>query len=236
MLKDDLNIIQAAEAAGDATREDRDRIGQFRLPHIPSRQHQLLDQGQRCSFYMAGSRGHQNLFQPMGFTAYQAGITGRRCPDDRIEDKRFRRYASVLIDPNDPQNNAQSLMWGHDIFLIRITPEMLGGAEIPKGFAIENGVIAFRLMPGVTVEQVDKAVSRMLAARSVNTFLGSGDGQKRMAEAGHDPRLRLHTAYSDIGRSPRYSLAEEVYLIRPKREMAKLIKALADTLSGLVAR
>ncbi len=232
MANDDRRTSDHADAWGASAVGD---ASCFPLPPIPSRAHQKLDIGQRCAFYLAGSRAHQHLLQPLGVTAFQCGVTGRRSIPDRIRDKQDRRYASILMDPADRQSNAQCLMWGHDIFLMRITPRLLGDAPIPHGFAISDGVVAFRLKPGVTVEQVDKAVSRMLAGRSVNAYLDTADGRARMVEAGLDPRLRLHTAYTDIGRT-RYSLAEEVYLLRPKREMAKLLQALAATLADLIVR
>ncbi len=55
-----------------------------------------------------------------------------------------------------------------------------------------------------------------------------------MAEAGYDPPHRLTTVYTDIGREPRYSLAEEIYLIRPKRELQALLDAVAGALDGIL--
>jgi hypothetical protein len=236
MLKEDHttnNIAHHANPIADATSPE---TSSFSLSPIPSRRHQKLDVGQHCALYLAGSRAHQHLFQPMGFTAFQCGVSGRRSISDRIEDKRYRRYGSILLDTNNRERNAQCLMWGHDIFLVRITPEMLGEMEIPNGFAITDGVITFRIRPNITIEHIDKAVSRMLANRSVNTFLDTKDGQERMLATGHDPNLRLHTAYTNIGRAPRYSLAEEVYLLRPKREMPQLLQTLAKTLADLIVR
>ena len=207
----------------------------FPLPPIPSRQHQRLDEGTRLAIYIAGSRAHQHFLQPMGMTAYQVGVTGRRSFHDRIEDKRHHRYGSILMNPRAPEAGSYSLRCGDDICLIRIFDDMLRGVTIPVGLAVVDGVMEVRLLPGITTEEADKRISRMLAPRSLNRYLATLDGQKRMAEAGYDPRHRLTTAYTDIGREPRYSLAEEIYLIRPKRELQRLLDAVAEALSGSIS-
>ena len=112
---------------------------------------------------------------------------------------------------------------------------MLQGVTTPPGLAVTDGVIEVRLSLGITTEEADKRISRMLAPRSVNRYLAKADGQKRMAEAGYDPKHRLTTGYTDIGRKPRYSLAEEIYLIRPKRELQRLLDAVAEALSGSIS-
>jgi hypothetical protein len=204
----------------------------FPLPHIPSRQHQRLDEGTKLAIYIAGSRAHQHFLQPMGMTPFQIGVTGRRNVDDRILDKRRRRYGSILMDPHAPEADAHCLMWGHDVCLIRIWDEMLEDVAVPHGLAIIDGVIEVRLKSGITTEEADKRISRMLAPRSVNRYLETLDGQKRMEEAGYNTSHRLTTAYTDIGPEPRYSLAEEIYLIRPKRELQALLDAMAAALDG----
>ena len=152
----------------------------FPLPPIPSRQHQRLDEGTRLAIYIAGSRAHQHFLQPMGMTGYQIGVTGRRNVDDRIEDKRRRRYGSILMDPHAQEAGSRCLRWGHDICLIQIWDEMLLGVTIPPGLTVVHGVIEVRLLSGTTTEEADKRVSRMLAPRSVNRYLETPDGQTRM--------------------------------------------------------
>ena len=154
--------------------------------------------------------------------------------DDRIEDKRRLRYGSILMDPRNPENGSQCLCLGHDICLIRIWKEMLLGVTIPPGLAIVDGVVEVRLLPEITIEQADKRISRMLAPRSLNRYLETPDGQKRMAEVGYNPRHLLTTAYTDIGPKPRYSPAEEIYRIRPKRELQALLDAVAASLLGTI--
>ena len=206
----------------------------FPLPPIPSRQHQRLNEGTQLAIYIAGSRAHQHFLQPMGMTAYQVGVTGRRSFHDRIEDKRHRRYGSILMDPRAPEAGSCSLRCGDDICLIRIFDDMLRGVTIPAGLAVVDGVIKVRLLPGITTEEADKRVSDMLAPRSLNLYLGTPDGQRRMVDAGYDPQHRLTTEYTDIGRKPRYSLAEEIYLIRPKRELQGLLDAVEEALRGRI--
>ncbi len=170
----------------------------------------------------------------MGMTAYQIGVTGRRSVDDRIENKRRRRYGSILMDQRNPENGSQCLFWGHDVCLIRIWKEMLEGVTIPPGLAIIDGVIEVRLLPDITIKQADKRISRMLAPRSLNRSLENPDRQKRMAEVGYNPRHLLTTAYTDIGAEQRYSPAEEIYLIRPKRELQALLDVVAAALQGAI--
>ena len=214
---------------------DKFETPSFPLPRIPSRQHQRLDEGTKLAIYIAGSRAHQHFLQPMGMTAFQVGVTGRRNVEDRIEDKRHRHYGSTLMDPREPDAGSHCLRWGHDICLIKIWNKMLQGVTIPPGLSIVDGVIEVRLFPGITTEEADKRISRMLAPRSVNRYLATPDGQKRMEQAGYDPNHRLTTAYTDIGREPRYSLAEEIYLIRPKWEMQGRLNTVAEALSGYIA-
>ncbi len=236
MLKDDRNSTREADHdnAHDDREEDQAQNASFPLPAIPSRKHQQLDLGTKLAIYIAGSRAHQHFLQIMGMTAYQIGVTGRRSVADRIEDKRRRRYGSILMDPRHSENGSQCLCWGHDVCLIRIWKEMLAGVTIPHGLAIIDGVIEVRLLPAITIEQADNRISRMLAPRSLNRYLETPDGQKRMVEVGYNPRHLLTTAYTDIGPEPRYSPAEEIYLIRPKRELQALLDALAAALQGAI--
>ena len=108
---------------------------------------------------------------------------------------------------------------------------MLQGVTIPAGLSIDNGVVAVMVRPGVTVEQVDKLLSHALKDRDLNRYLGTADGQRRMRDAGHDARHRVMTRYSDIGTHTRLSLAQEIFLIRPRRELQALLDLIASILS-----
>jgi hypothetical protein len=234
MLNGQITATITDTMHGSISADSQPGIPAFPLPHIPSRKQQRLDLGTKLSVYIAGSRAMQHFLQPLGLTAYQIGVTGRRNVDDRILDKRRRRYGSILMDPCAPEAGSQCLRWGHDICLIKIWDEMLVGITVPNGLAIVDGVIETRLKPGVTIEQADKKISRILADRSVNRYLETPDGQKRMIDAGYDPRHRLTTAYAEIGTQPRYSLAEEIYLVRPKRELQGLLDAISGALDGCI--
>lgn len=202
----------------------------FPLAPIPSRQHQSLDQGSKLAIYLAGSRATEQFLKPLGVTAYQIGLTGRRHVDDRILDKRKRRYGSILADPHNPADSPVELPLGGDVFLTRIDDAMLQGTTIPAGLSIDNGVVTFMVKPGVTVEQVDKLLSNALKDRDLNHYLGTGEGQRRMRQAGHNPRHRVMTRYSDIGTHTRLSLAQEIFLIRPRRELKGLLDLIAHIL------
>ncbi len=206
----------------------------FPLPPIPSRSKQGLHAGQRIAIYFAGSRAIQHGVQPLGVTAFICGVTGRRYVDERILDKRKRRYASVLADPNNPKAAAKELVGGGDIFLMPITDAMLVGVKIPVGLAISKGVIEARLKPGIVVEDADKAVANALAHRSLNRYLATSDGKRRLSETGIPVNHRFCTKYSDIGPEIRLSEAHEVFCIRPMRELQGLLNVIALGLGGLI--
>ncbi len=219
-------VVHPDAPAGDTTL--------FPLPPIPSRTAQTLDAGQRISVYIAGSRAVQHGVQPLGITAYLCGVTGRRYVFERILDKRHRRYGAVLADPRRPEEGARSLVGGGDVFLVRITDEMLIGVKMPAGLAVVDGVIEARLQLGATVEDADKALSRALAPRSLNAYLATDDGQQRLREAGISTAFRFCTLYSDIGPAPRLSEAHELFLVRPRREMQGLLDAISAALAGWI--
>ena len=204
----------------------------FPLSPIPSRKHQSLDQGSKLAIYLAGSRATEQFLKALGVTAYQIGLTGRRHVENRILDKRKRRYGSILADPHNPADNPVELPLGGDVFLTRIDDAMLKGVTIPAGLSIDNGVVTFMVEPGVTVEQIDKLLSHALKDRDLNQYLGTDDGQRRMRQAGHNPRHRVMTRYSDIGTHTRLSLAQEIFLIRPRRELQALLDLIASILAN----
>ncbi len=206
----------------------------FPLAPIPSRMQQGLGAGQLLRIYIFGSRALHHILQILGVTAYIIGVTSRRDINERIVDKSRRAYASTLADPTDPEAGSRCIIGGNDVFLERITDAALAGVEVPKGLAIVDGVIEVRLLPGVTVEDADKAVAQVLAGRSLNRYLDSPDGQKRLIEAGIPPAFRFCTLYTDIGPEPRLSVAQEVFLIRPKRELQALLDAIAQALAGRI--
>jgi hypothetical protein len=222
------SITNSATAAG------KPCIPAFPLPFIPTQRQQRLDVGARMAVYIAGSRAHEAFLKPLGVTAFQIGVTGRRDVAARISDKRKRRYGALLVDPHNPENEAQCLMLGGDVFLSAIDDDMLDGITVPTGLATMDGVITFRVQPGTSVEQVEPLLNNALAPRSLNRFLATVEGQNRMRQAGFNPRHWLMTAYTDVGRNPRYSIAEEVFLIRPRREIQGLLDLIAVTVGKLL--
>ncbi len=207
----------------------------FPLAPIPSRARQGLEAGQLLRIYIFGSRALHHALQILGVTAYIIGVTSRRDVKERILDKSLRAYASTLADPAHPDAGSRCIVGGNDVFLERITDAVLASVQVPNGLAIVDGVIEVRLLPGVTVEAADKAVAQVLAGRSLNRYLGTPDGQKRLIEAGIPPSFRFCTLYDDIGPAPRLSAAQEVFLIRPKRELQALLDAIAQALAGRIA-
>jgi hypothetical protein len=75
------------------------------------------------------------------------------------------------------------------------------------------------------VSKTEKLFQKLLKERNLNTFLKSDDGQRRLKELGLPRSTRLFTDYTDIGKVRR-SLACEIFLIRPQRELAVLLRAL----------
>jgi hypothetical protein len=53
--------------------------------------------------------------------------------------------------------------------------------------------------------------------------------------AGYDPKARLHTSYTLMTPRPRLSLAKELYLIRPQRELFGLVQTIAAVATRLRA-
>lgn len=206
----------------------------FSLPPIPSRRAQGLDAGQRGAMYVLASTPLRDFLQPLGITGYKAGLTGRRDVDERIKDLRLRRYASILAPLHDREQTIHNHPLANEWFLSRL-PDPAVNAEtselmrqIPESHFVD-GVIEFRIPPGVTVEALEKKFQRLLEPRNLNGFLASEDGRKRLAGVKLPENTRLFTDYTDLGKVRR-SLACEIFLVRPQRELAVLLRALCVAL------
>ena len=209
----------------------RAQNSEFSLPPIPSMRRQRLQHGIPVVLYGMGATPVRDFMQPLGATSYKVGLYARRYLTAKIEDLRLRRYASVVAPLSDRMAALAQHPLGNEWFLTRL-PDPTADPQTQALFAqlreaeYVDGVIRFRLDPGLRLADTEKRFQRMLAPRNLNAFLGSEDGQARLREAGLPPDTRLFTDYTDIGRNVRRSLACELFLIRPQRELAVLLRAL----------
>jgi hypothetical protein len=225
----------------------------FSLPPIPSMAHQRLEGGaHHASLYLAGATHLRDFCQPLGVTAFKIGITGNRDAQARIEDLRRKQYGSLLLTPDQtasgkrtpdgaptpshPPNLPPALASANEWFLIPLSPDWLAGFDMPSGTALKGNTLAISVPAGITTEALDKAVHDLLRPRSLRTYLQTDEGRSRMIAAGHDPAAWLHTSYSLMTRQHRISAAEEIYLLRPRRELPALFTALGGLLKGLKIR
>ena len=206
----------------------------FALPPIPPRRVQGLDQGVAACLYGAGGTAPRDFLQPLGVTGFKFGLTSRRTALERISDLRRKRYGSIVANENNRDVTILNHARGDEWFLSPLEspaddPEITAVLAAIPGGQIGGGVISFRLPPGVDLASLDQCYQAILAPRNLNAFLSSSDGRKRLQEVGLPAGARLFTDYLLIG-EPRRSLASELYLIRPRRELAVLIAALAEAL------
>ena len=205
---------------------------QFELPHIPSMRAQGLDKGVLMAMYLFGSTGLRDFLQPIGASGFKAGLSGRKLIEGRLCDVRLRGYASIVAPLHDRASAIQIHPLAKEWFLTRL-PDPNGDPEAMRLMGqltdakYHEGVIQFRLPQGLRISEVEKRFQALLAPRNLNTFLASKTGQKRLEKVGLDPTARLFTDYTDMGcRNPRRSLVCEIFLVRPQRELAVLLKAL----------
>jgi hypothetical protein len=225
----------------------------FSLPAIPSMAHQKLEGGaHHASLYLAGATHLRDFCQPLGVTAFKIGITGNRDAQARIEDLRRKRYGSLLLTPDEvaagrPKSKESpiavcqtdlppALASANEWFLIPLSPDWLAGFDMPQGMALKGNTLAMTVPAEITTEVLDKAVHELLRPRSLRSYLQTDEGRSRMIAAGRNPAAWLHTSYSLMTQKYRISAAEELYLLRPRRELPALIIALGRLLSDLKAR
>jgi hypothetical protein len=225
----------------------------FSLPPIPSMAHQRLEGGaHHASLYLAGATHLRDFCQPLGVTAFKIGITGNRDAQARIEDLRRKRYGSLLLTPDQvtssgrasngaptpshPPDLPPALASAIEWFLIPLSPDWLAGFNMPSGTALKGNTLAISVPAGITTEALDKAVHDLLRPRSLRTYLQTDEGRGRMIAAKRDPAAWLHTSYSLMTQERRISATEEIYMLRPRRELPALITALGGLLQGLKDR
>lgn len=203
---------------------------QFELPHIPSMKAQGLDNGVLIALYLLGSTALRDFMQPIGATAYKAGLTARRYLDQKILDLGLRGYASIIAPANDRAHEIAKHPLSREWFLTRLPDPAADEAALElmrllPDAVYRDGIIQFRLAPGLAIADVEKRFQAFLEPRNLNTFLSTDAGKKRLKKAGLPESARLFTDYNDIGRIRR-SLACEIFLVRPQRELVVLLQAL----------
>jgi hypothetical protein len=204
-----------------------DTAALFPLEPPPPLAAQRLNRGlHEMAVYLLGATHLRDFLKPLGVTAWKAGVTGCREAERRALDCRRKAYASILKRPNEPADLGRALENGHEWFIAPLRQEWMGGRRLPPSMTIRDGVIRLTMPNAVTVTAVDRALHAMLAHRSLNTYFNGPDGQKRLREAGYDRQARLHTRYGLMMPTPRLSLATELYLIRPQRELPALVAAI----------
>lgn len=204
------------------------------LPPIPSRKRQGLEEGTAAAMYAGGNTGVRDFMTPLGVTGYKLGLSGRREVDERFLDLRARKYAAIVADITNREATIHVHTRGHEWFRSPLPDPACDPkardllARLPKG-EYHDGVVAFRLPPGIGLSNLEQRFQQLLLARNLNTYLATADGQRRLVEAGYPAGARLFTDYDLIG-ARRRSLASEIFCIRPKREIAVLLMALLEAI------
>lgn len=189
----------------------------------------------RVIVYAAGSRGLINFARPLGIPLYKIGVTSSQDPQRRVEDLRRKGYAALWGRQEQPLDQLVRIPQGHEWCLSPFRAADLDGA-LPSGVHLVDGHIEIEVSFGVTVEAIDRAVHALLARRSLEQFLQSDEGQKRLVQAGLDPSGQLLTKYTLMTRTDRISAVEELYLIRPQRDLGKLVRGLSLALAPYMAK
>ncbi len=209
-------------------------VDRFPIAPIPSLAAQRLDKLHHdVAIYFLGGTHIRNYVKPLGVTVYKVGASGCRDAERRAEDCRRKKYASILKNPSEADAIGRVLNKGHEWFLTQIADFWLNGRPLPRGMTIANGVIRVRVPTILTVDRIDRELHGMLAPRSFHDYLDSAEGQRRLKDAGYDPAARFHTSYTGMTTEPRLSLAQELYLIRPRVELRGFVDALAAMIQSL---
>ncbi|MGO9771472.1 MAG: hypothetical protein ACLPSW_18360 [Roseiarcus sp.] len=203
----------------------------FPLKPIPSMAAQGLDGKSRLvAGYFGGATHIFEFCKPLGITGFKFGVTACRDPTDRICDLRRSRYGELFKRPNDPDDAGILLPNAHEWFLAPVSQDHLGSAALPDTIEIVDGFLRIRVPVAVSVKTVDVAVHALLRARSLRAFLASAEGRQRLIRAGHDPDRWFHTAYRFVDKTPHMAIVDELYLIRPRKELGALVSALTRLL------
>jgi hypothetical protein len=189
----------------------------------------------RVVIYSAGSRGLANFIRPLGLTAFKLGVTSAGDAQRRVVDLRRKAYGSLFGRPDAPIEAMVTIEQADEWALVPLKLEHLGGnQQLPPGFHFRHGVLEVEVRIDVPVEAVDQSVHRMMALRSLDTFLGSEIGKAKLEAAGRDPEGILMTPYSLMFEELRISRVTELYLFRPQVELRRLVDCLATVLAPLM--
>lgn len=203
---------------------------QLGLPFIPQRVVPAADTRVVMAMYLLASPALRDFVKPLGVNAYHVGLTVERYLKQKVLEVGLRGYGSIVAPVHDRQNTILIHPQGSDWRLEPLPqPVPANGAaafvaQLPAG-AYVDGVITFRLPHELRIADVETQFHDQLAARNLNAFLKSAIGKERLAKAGMPAGARLFTDY-DPDEEPRRSLASEIFLIRPQRELAVLLQAL----------
>jgi hypothetical protein len=203
------------------------RFKRNRLVDPETRHHNVI-------IYAAGSRGLINFGRPLGVPIFKLGVTSSQTPQRRVEDLRRKGYAALWGTAGQPVEALVSIPQAHEWCLSPFRDKDLA-APLPRGFAIVDGHLEVRVPFSVTVEAVDRAVHALLRRRSLERFLATEEGQKRLVQAGLDPSGALYTRYTLMTRTDRISRAEELYLFRPQFDLPTLVQGLSRALAPLMS-
>lgn len=211
----------------------------FPLPTIPTRSAQKLDEGlHTVSVYAAGATHLRDLVKPLGITVVKIGVTGCRDAQARAADLRRKRYASILTTRLDSGEMIDRILpYGHEWFLMPFVEQEGDAILWPERIRLADGVLKLRIAQAVSVEDVNKALHDVLRTdRCFAAYLASPEGQRLVQDAGHAGRISLFTPYTLMTEEVRLSRTEELYLLRPRRELKGLVALLKTLIERLEAQ
>lgn len=200
------------------------------LPNFPPRIVPPKDTRVLMAMYVLRSPVLRDFMTPLGANAYNVGLSVERYVEQKIIEIGLRGYGSIIapIHARDkeilvhPQGKDWSLEPlphpSHDPKVAALLAKLPGGSY-------HDGMITFRLPHKLRIADVERDFHYYLGARNLNVFLDSDTGQERLAKADMPSSVRLFTDYSSF-REPCRSVASEIYVIQPQRELAVLLQAM----------
>lgn len=203
---------------------------QLDLPYLPPRVAPRHDTRVLMALYVLGSAVLRDFTKPLGITAYNVGITLERNLGEKVLDMSQRAYASIIAPAEDRDREIFVHPGGADWCLEAVADPAADPkaarvlSELPGGMYCD-GAVLFRLPHHIRIADVERQFQRLLEARNLNKFLGSEAAWRLLVKACLPADTRLFTDYWESHGSRR-SLASEIFVIHPKRNLFDLLQAL----------
>jgi hypothetical protein len=179
---------------------------EFRRSYVPGREIYL---------YVAGSSGLSRLAKSLQLPVFKLGLTAQPDLLTRQHELRADHYAASI-----KEDGAYSSSAGFDDWEIRQTELR----ELPSNPLISSmsRAIRIKLPKGMSPKEFEKKLHQRLMPISLHKWSTSPDAAAHFAALGVSPNVaRRYTAYQ-FGSAIRHSAAYEIYICRPRNDIAKI--------------